>query len=231
LFRCVSFFALATAVTALSAQPTPTALNHEAAYSNSPFRADGSPFAWPSNEPPEFQGGRVSLQHFSHKPDKKAKKAFEKGMNALSDGKEAFAVQCFRDAAAADDKYFDPQLYLGFLYSMSNQPEQALESFEHAMSIDDGSQPAQAGAAWSLFRLGRFAEAEQAGKRASRMERFLPIVHFLVGAAQVGQKKISAETARYFQTAAAGIPDAAQAADWVRSQLALRSTGGGAGGD
>jgi len=124
--------------------------------------------------------GMISFSHYVHRPVKKAKEYFSKAIKAVDSRKENEAFSHLTEAVRLDPDYFEAHAQLGMLYLENERHEEALPYLERALAIDSNSQLVQGMAAWALLKLGKFAEAETAARRALQLGRSIPILEEVV---------------------------------------------------
>jgi tetratricopeptide (TPR) repeat protein len=107
--------------------------------------------------------------NFAQEVPKPARRAYERAMARLREGKSAEAVVALREAIASFNDYFDAHFVLGKELFRSGNNNEALEALERARQIND-----QQDAVYYIFGLvmmkqEKFAVAEYAFREATRL--------------------------------------------------------------
>jgi tetratricopeptide (TPR) repeat protein len=155
----------------------------------------------------------------AHRPPKTARKEFERGLRAEREGKVDESIRRFGGAVQLDAAYWEALAALADVYWRKGEKANALERLDLALAIDPNSGLLQTNRAVALLDLGRPAEAEEAARRALRLEPRSEADHYLIALAQVRQDRVTAETVQHLR-AALGVPQAASMYERIRESLA-----------
>jgi tetratricopeptide (TPR) repeat protein len=163
--------------------------------------------------------GVVSARTLAHKPLQSARKEFDRGVQAEQRGQNSEAIRRFTQAVRLDPNYVEAEADLGMLYSKTEQPEKAIEVFDRALAIEPNWALLSGAKASALVMLSRWEEAEQAARRAVRLNPRSVESNYMLGLALLMQNKITPETARYLEVAASQYPKAREHLAEVQAKL------------
>jgi tetratricopeptide (TPR) repeat protein len=90
---------------------------------------------------------------------------------------------------------------LGVLYAKTDRPEEALDQYERALELEPNLAVLHSNKAAALVMLGRWEEAEQAGRRAVQLDPGSIDGNYMLGIAMMNQGKITPETAAHLAIA------------------------------
>jgi len=107
-----------------------------------------------------------------------------------------------RDAIRIDPAFVEAQAELGAVYAKTGQPVLALELFQDALAAEPNWALLQSNAAVVLLMLNRSAEAENAARRAVRLDAASVEANYILGIAMLMQGRTTAEAAKYLSFAA-----------------------------
>jgi tetratricopeptide (TPR) repeat protein len=91
----------------------------------------------------------------------------------------------------------EAQAELGAVYAKTGQPVLALELFQDALAAEPNWALLQSNAAVVLLMLNRSAEAENAARRAVRLDAASVEANYILGIAMLMQGRTTAEAAKY----------------------------------
>jgi tetratricopeptide (TPR) repeat protein len=164
-------------------------------------------------------GSAISKARLAHGAPKTARKEFERGLRAEREGKIDESIRRFGRAVQLDAAYWEALVALADVYWRKGEKANALVPLDLALAIDSNSESLQTNKAVALLDLGRPAEAEEAARRALRLEPRSETDHYLIALAQVRQDRVTAETAQHLE-AAVGVPQATDMYERIREYLA-----------
>ncbi|HWS86703.1 MAG TPA: tetratricopeptide repeat protein [Pyrinomonadaceae bacterium] len=148
---------------------------------------------------------------FEKEPDNKRLEA----QALLAEGQTAYlrddyptALVSFKKAALANPDYAAAQYALGNAYLATNQPGEAYNAYNRAVTLDKEMAPAYKGAGDALTKLGRSKEATSYFDRAKGLGQTLPTDTSLAKGRQLKNRKRWAEAVEEFKDVAARAPSA-----------------------
>jgi tetratricopeptide (TPR) repeat protein len=163
--------------------------------------------------------GVVSARTLTHKPSQSARKEFDRGVQAEQRGQNSEAIRHFTQAVRLDPNYVEAEADLGLTYSKSGQGEAAINVFDRALALEPNWALLSGAKASALVMLSRWEEAEQAARRAVRLNPSSIESNYMLGLALLMQGKITPETARSLEMAASQYPKAREHLAEVQAKL------------
>jgi tetratricopeptide (TPR) repeat protein len=163
--------------------------------------------------------GVVSVRTLAHKSSKSARQEFSRGVQAQQKGQYNEAIRHFTEAVRLDPVYVEAEADLGMLYSITGQPEAAIEVFDRALAIEPDWALLSGVKASALVMLSRWEEAEQSARRAVKLNPLSIESRYMLGLALLMQGKITPETARSLEMAASQYPKAREHLAEVQAKL------------
>ena len=163
--------------------------------------------------------GTVSLRRLRVSVPKQAVKEFRASVKAIESGGCGQAIAHLKRALEIEPQFFEAHNNLGSCYMKGKQSELALASFAEAHALDAGSAVLESNLAAALLALRRHAEAEDAARRALRLDRQLAGAHYLLGLSLTAQDRFSAEALANFREAYGQFPAARLPAAAILIQL------------
>jgi len=122
----------------------------------------------------------VSVRQLQVSP--KAKDSFDRGLERLSKHDPEGSLKHFAAAIAASPDYYEAYYHQGVAEAQLNRNEEALQSFQSAIDLSDGSYPrAEFGYALMLTRIGSAAEAEPIVRHGLETDDNIPDGHVVLG--------------------------------------------------
>ena len=152
--------------------------------------------------------GGVSARTLAHKPSKAANRAFERAGRAWKKGQSEQSLRYLGEAVRLDPAFLEARLDLGAIYAKTNRPEEALHQYERALEIEPNLALLHSNKAAALVMLSRWAEAEQAARRALQLDSKSIDGNYMLGIAMLKQGRITSETAAHLEIAATKHPRA-----------------------
>jgi len=152
--------------------------------------------------------GTVSAARLRHKIPSKARKEFEKGVEAARKDDSAAAIGHLTRATELDPDFMEAHNSLGIQHLKCDGYEPALAQFQKAIELDPGARAPVANLAATLLALGRSAEAETAARKAVRLDASNGISSYFLGLALLQQQKNTSEALDSLERASETFPRA-----------------------
>jgi tetratricopeptide (TPR) repeat protein len=152
--------------------------------------------------------GTVSAVRLRRKVPSKARKEFERGVEAARKNDSAAAIGHLTKATELDPGYMESHNNLGVQHLKADGCEPALAEFQKAIELDPGSPAPQVNLSLALLKMERFAEAETAARKALRLDGGNGNAHYFLGLALFQQRKNISEALDYRQRASETVPHA-----------------------
>jgi len=152
--------------------------------------------------------GAVSLRRLNHKIPKQARKEFDQARKAFNRNRRDEAIAHLERAVAIDPEYMEAHNNLGVRYYERGDYDRSLVHFRRAMEIEPGAGEVVSNTAAALAALHRFAEAEQAARRAITLGDTSPKARYLLALSLLGMGKNPAECRALLEETAAEVPHA-----------------------
>jgi tetratricopeptide (TPR) repeat protein len=111
----------------------------------------------------------VSVQQLQHKVPPLAKKAFDRGEQAVVQAKYQEAIEAFQQALAIDPEYADGLNELGVAQAATGDLTHAAENFQKAVDLVPDHAAALPNLSVALAKLRRFHEAGEVARRALKV--------------------------------------------------------------
>ena len=150
----------------------------------------------------------VTLQELQHRVPAQAKKAFDRGEQAVLQGKSQVAIEAFREAVSLDPEYADALNELGAAEAGAGDLAHAAEEFQKAIDVAPEHAMALPNLSIVLAKLGRFREAEQVARRALKVVPDSARIRYILAASIVMEHGDSDEALDNLERAAGEIPRA-----------------------
>jgi len=161
---------------------------------------------------PEPVSGTVSVAALRHKPPAKAKKEYERGMDASIRGDLPKAISHFERAIEIDPAFSEAYSELGVRHMRLDRFQEAAEQFEKGVRLDERSPELRCNLAVSYIYLRRFQDAEASARIALRYNPASNNLHYVLGVALEGQQRELDEALGHLSTASREFPQARLAA-------------------
>ena len=144
----------------------------------------------------QFLGESISVARLRHKPPRRARSAFMRGLKFDDRGSFAEAAGEFAKAAASDPEFSEAHGNLGVEYTATGRLDEAISEFHRALTLDPATSFHHSNLAFALIRLGRDKEAEGEAEAALAIDPTSGVAHLLLGAvlAQRPEKRRLAES-------------------------------------
>jgi len=152
--------------------------------------------------------GTVSAQKLQHKVPSKARKEFEKGIEAAHKKDSGAAIEHLTKATEIDPGFMEAYNNLGVQYLRAYEYDSAMTQFQRATELDPGDPAPQVNLAASLVILERPAEAETAARKAIRLDASSASARYFLGLALLHQQKNTSEALDNLQRASGTLPRA-----------------------
>src|SRR5437879_1656794 len=152
--------------------------------------------------------GTVSAAKLRHKVPSKARKEFEKGVEAARKNDSAAAIGHLAKATELDPGYMEAHNNLGVQHLKANAYETALALFQKAVELDPGAREPLVNLAATLVTLERPVEAETVARKAVRLDGGYASARYLLGLALLQQQKNTSEALDHLQRASETFPRA-----------------------
>jgi tetratricopeptide (TPR) repeat protein len=152
--------------------------------------------------------GTVSAAKLRHKVPSKARKEYEKGVEAARKNDSASAIGHLAKATELDPGYAEAHNNLGVQHLKAKAYETALEYFQKAVELDPGAREPLVNLAGTLVTLERSVEAEAAARRAVRLDGSHASARYFLGLALLQQQKNTSEALDHLQRASETFPRA-----------------------
>jgi tetratricopeptide (TPR) repeat protein len=162
--------------------PRGSVIHQQAVFINGPHQMLAIRLPDSSPVQPHAAANTVSLQQLEHKVPPEAKKAFDRGEQAVVHAKYAEAVEAFQEALAIDPKYADGLNELGVAQAALGDLTHAVESFQKAVDLVPSHGAALPNLSIALAKLRRFQEAEEVARRALKIVPDSGSVHYILAA-------------------------------------------------
>jgi len=159
--------------------------------------------------------GTVSAARLQHKVPSKARKEFEKGLEAARKNDSAAAIGHFAKATELDPDFMEAHNNLGVQHLKCDGNETALEEFQKAVELDPAALSPHVNLALVLLRMDRPSDAEAAARKAIRLDGSNENARYCLGVALLQQQKSTSEALDNLQRASETIP---------RARLAIADT-------
>jgi len=150
----------------------------------------------------------VSAAKLRHKVPSKARKEFEKGMEAARKNDSAAAIGHLAKATELDPELMEAHNNLGIQHLKADAYETALGYFQKAAELDLGAPSPHINLAMALVRMERYSEAEQVARKATRLAGDNAVARYTLGFALVKQEKNTHEALDNLQRACDKVPSA-----------------------
>jgi Tfp pilus assembly protein PilF len=157
-------------------------------------------------ERPTF--GTVSAAKLRHKVPPKARKEFEKGVEASRKNDTAAAIGHLTMATELDPDFMEAHNNLGVQHLKCAWYEPALAHFQKAAELDAGARSPLVNIAATLMGMDRFEEAETAARKAIRLGGVNATARYMLGLALLQQKKNTPEALDNLKRASDTVPRA-----------------------
>jgi tetratricopeptide (TPR) repeat protein len=152
--------------------------------------------------------GTVSAAKLRHKVPSKARKEFEKGVEAARKNDSAAAIGHLTRATELDPDFMEAHNNLGAQHLKCEGYEPALAAFQKAVELDPGARAPLVNLAATLLTMERSAEAETAARKAIRLDASSGTSRYLLGLALLQQQKNTSEALDNLQRASETVPRA-----------------------
>ena len=150
----------------------------------------------------------VSAARLRHKVPSKARKEFEKGVEAARKKDSASAIGHLARATELDPEFMEAHNNLGIQHLKADAYETALGYFQKAAELDPGAPSPHINLAMALVRLERYSEAEQVARKATRLAGDNAVARYTLGFVLLKQEKNTSEALDNLQRACDRIPSA-----------------------
>lgn len=150
----------------------------------------------------------VSVQQLTHKIPAAARKAFQKGEQAIAKGNHQQAIECLREAVALDPQFADAFSELGAEEAATGDFQHAIEEFQKAINIVPEHRQALANLSIDLLKLQRYGEAVIAARRALQVNPGSGTVHYVLAVGLLAEKGSSEEVLDNLDRAGNDVPHA-----------------------
>jgi len=174
----------------------------------------------PPNANRSAGGGAVSLQQLSHRVPPQARKAFDKGEQALAKGDLALARTAFQDAITTDPEFADAHNELGGVEAGLKHLPEAAAQFQQAIDLVPEHPLALPNLSIVLAKMYRLHEAGQVARRALRIAPGDGRIHYILATSMLDEQGNMDEIIAEFERSA----DSVRAAHIVVAEL-LRNQG------
>ena len=152
--------------------------------------------------------GTVSAAKLRHKIPSKARKEFEKGVEAARKNDSASAIGHLAKATELDPGYMEAHNNLGVQHLKANAYVTALALFQKAVELDPGAREPLVNLAATLVTMERPEEAESAARKAIRLDGSAVMARYFLGLALLRQQKNTPEALDNLRRASEIIPRA-----------------------
>lgn len=163
--------------------------------------------------------GTISLRRLQVSVPKKAVREFRESVKALESGDCSRAIFHLKRALEIEPQFFEAHNNLGSCYMQQKRFDLALASFEEARALDAGSATLEYNRAAALLALQRHAEAEEAARRALRLDPLSGGARYVLGLSLIAQNRLLAEALEHFRQVQNRIPAARLLAAEILIQL------------
>jgi tetratricopeptide (TPR) repeat protein len=150
----------------------------------------------------------VSLQQLRHKVPPAARKAYEKGEQAIAKGKLPEARGLFQEAVTIDPEFCEAYNNLGGVEADMKQLPEAAEHFQKAIELVPEHPRALPNLAIVLAKMLHWREAGQVARRAMRVVPGDARMNYVLAASLLTEPSKHDEALEQFERAAAAIPSA-----------------------
>src|SRR6266566_87507 len=152
----------------------------------------------------------VSAAKLRHKVPSKARKEFEKGVEAARKNDSAAAIGHLTRATELDPDFMEAHNNLGAQHLKCEGYEPALAAFQKAVELDPGARAPLVNLAATLLTMERSAEAETAARKAVRLDASSGISRYFLGLglALLQRQKNTSEALDNLQRASETVPRA-----------------------
>jgi len=150
----------------------------------------------------------ISAAKLRHKVPSKARKEYDRGVEAARKNDSASAIGHLAKATELDPGYMEAHNNLGIQHLKANAYETALEYFQKAVQLDPGAREPLVNLAATLVTLERSVEAEAAARRAVRLDGAHASARYFLGLALLQQQKNTSEALDNLQRASETFPRA-----------------------
>jgi tetratricopeptide (TPR) repeat protein len=147
-------------------------------------------------------GSVISLQQLQHKVPPAARKAFEKGEQAISKGDLLQARSQFQEAVTIDPEFADAYNELGGVESGLKHLPEAAEQFQKAIDLAPQHPMALPNLSIVLAKMQRLHEAGQVAKRALQVTPNDGRMHYILGASLLAEDGTFEQVIAEFERAA-----------------------------
>jgi tetratricopeptide (TPR) repeat protein len=151
--------------------------------------------------------GTVSAAELRHKVPSKARKEFEKGVEAARKNDSAAAIGHLTKATELDPEFAEAHNNLGVQHLKCEGYEPAVAEFQKAVELDPGARAPLVNLAATLLSMERYAEAETAARKAIRLDAS-GFSRYFLGLALLQQQKNTSEALDNLQRASETVPRA-----------------------
>jgi tetratricopeptide (TPR) repeat protein len=124
----------------------------------------------------------ISIQQLSHKVPPQAKKAFDRGIRAESEGNHQVAAEAFREAVGIDPEYVDALNELGAAEAALGELADAAQQFQKAVDLAPEHPLALPNLSIVLAKLRRFHDAAIVARRALKIVPDSGRIHYILAA-------------------------------------------------
>lgn len=184
-----------------------------------------APDSWGS-VPDQARGGSISIARLRHRPPRKARQAFLRGMKFSQAGANANAAAEFAKAAELDPDFSEAHGNLGVEYTWLNRYDDAVPEFHRAIALDPATSFHHSNLAYTLIRLNRPHEAEAEAQTAVGLDGANATAQFVLGLLLARRPETRALCESHLVYAARTIPEAHRVLAWVYSaQGATQNSG------
>jgi tetratricopeptide (TPR) repeat protein len=163
-------------------------------------------------------GSVVSLQQLRHKVPPTARKAFDKGEQAVAKGDLPGARSAFQEAVTIDPEFADAYNELGGVESGLKHLPEAAEQFQKAIDLVPEHPMALPNLSITLAKMQRMHEAGQVAKRALQVAPSDGRMHYILAASLLAEEGTFEQIIAEFERAA----DTVRAAHVIVAELLAR---------
>jgi tetratricopeptide (TPR) repeat protein len=152
--------------------------------------------------------GSISVARLRHKPNRAARKAFDRAQKFSGAGDYQQAASELQKAIAADDLYSEAHANLGVQYMKLSKFNEAVVEFRRAIALDQGTGAYYSNLALALAALHQVSEATTFARRGLDMDAANHKSQMVLGWVLASQPETRLAAIPYLEEAARGIPAA-----------------------
>jgi tetratricopeptide (TPR) repeat protein len=160
------------------------------------------------NNVPRPTSGSITIQQLQHKVPIQAKRAFDRGEQAVAEGKNEESVEAFRQAVTIDPEFVDAWNELGAAEAATGDLAAAAKEFQKAIDIAPEHPMALPNLSIVLARLGRFHDAGTVARRALKVVPNSGRVRYILAASILIEGGDSNEALENLEKATSEVPKA-----------------------